>query len=417
MNRKNLIVTACMLSFLLMAAAFSGPQLVRGQMTIPTRTPRPAAQPTDDNGGGGGGGGGNNNPNPTSEPEPQPTNAPGATNVPAPAPPAQATAVPTFTAPTATPAALISPTAAALTPTVLPSATLPAGVTATATATPIGAFAGQEIIVFPANSQSFPQAEPCGMPPTYTATAAVTAFAGPSSAYPLAGLLGAAEVRPIVGRAGFAHWWVIQLDGSGRVGWVRDVKGAIHGFTGRVPILPAPALNGTAPAAGGSPWAPTPDPACDASAVLAASAANNGAAAAGNLTPPSNAPEVPQHVAKTSAVTGGETGGETGAVTVEEIPQAVSAEPVPAQENAPLNQAGGGSGKMLPDSGAANRDGAAAELLVGDLAEAAAPLDLPATAAAESSAPNMMPIVAVVLILGAVILGMMAKRNRVSSAE
>ena len=261
-------------AFLLAAgatAALTAPRPVLGQMTIPTRTRAPEPQPTnpppeptDDNGGGGGGG----NPNPTSPP-PQPTsdNGGGGGNPQPTNPPTQSTAVP----PQATQPPGPAPTNTAVppTPTATKFAVVPPAASATPTATVVQPSPSPTLgavgpaIAFPQQGEPFPTAAPCAMPPTFQTSVAAELFAGPGTDYTSVGLLGAAEVRPIVGRAAFAPWWVIQMDGTGRTGWITDSAGTVQGSTGRVSIVSAPDLDGIAPTPGGTPWVPTPSASCD----------------------------------------------------------------------------------------------------------------------------------------------------------
>ena len=201
----------------------------------------------------------------------------------------------------------------------------------------------------------------------------MSAFAGPSPEYPLAGLIGESEVRPVVGRAAFANWWIVQLDGSGRVGWVSDDLGTVHGFTGRVPIITAPDLNGVAPTPGGTLWSPTPSAACDAPELLVGAVVDEEATGF-NVVPPSGKPDSLDALYdgfEAQQPASGDTAGEQPATTV----------------TGPEN-------------------------LVNELADSAQPLDLSSSA---QQLPNLMPVAGFVLILAAVIVGLMARRGRSSS--
>jgi len=214
------------------------------------------------------------------------------------------------------------------------------------------------------------------VPPTFTSKDTTSIYAGPGDAYQLVGLIGETEVRPIVGRAAFTNWWVIQLDGTGRAGWVTDESGAIHGYLGRVQIISAPDLNGIVPTPGSNPWVPTPGADCSASELLAGVAFSN-ADSNGVETPPSGLPDSPEKLTQLSQV------------------------------EDPLIQTAGETG--APDEGNTNRN-AAADPLLNELAESATPLELPGTAL--SQFPNLMPVAGIVLILAAVIIGVFAIRNR-----
>jgi hypothetical protein len=68
------------------------------------------------------------------------------------------------------------------------------------------------------------------------------------------------EVRPIIGRAEFATWWLIQLPNN-ITGWVADQAVQVQGYTGQIPIVVPPALEGATPTPGPL-WEPTPNPVC-----------------------------------------------------------------------------------------------------------------------------------------------------------
>lgn len=389
LNKKNIFALICVFSLLVAGAFFTMPRTVLGQMTIPTRTPvpddggpDPEPEPTDDNGGGGGG---DNQPDPTDEPDPQPEPTDEVQPVqPSPAP-SLPTATPVTVFSTATPSPAPSNTPAA---SITPSAS-PLPVTATPAVT-VTAETITEVVAFPANSQPFPQAGQCGIPPTFTTLEAMSVYSGPGEAYRLVGLLGANEVRPIVGRAAFARWWMVQLDNTGRVGWVPNGSGTLHGFTGRVPIISAPALNGVLPTPGGIPWSPTPDADCNAPELLAGVTAvettNDDAAA-----PPSGDPD-----------------------SLDGLPEydlGLMADALESETAVQLQVDGAAEGRA---SGILSRNRqAAADPVINELADAAAPLDLPASTS--SQLPNLMPIVGVVLILAAVAIGVFARRNNRSS--
>ncbi len=371
-SRRNLFAVVCVLTLLLATAALSVPRLAFGQSTIPTRTPvpdggstsEPEPEPTDDDGGDGGDW---KEPTATHEPEPSPTPVPSL-------PPA--TAVPTLVIPTNTPVVVTSDTPTATVP--------PATETPTATATVELFLLGEEAVDFPANNQPFPQAGPCGVPPTFTSLDANRVFAGPDDAYQLVSLIVKTEVRPIVGRAAFANWWVIQLDGTGRAGWIADKSGIVHGYTGRVPIISAPDLNGIAPTPGGNIWVPTPDASCSAPELLATVALDK-ADGNGLEAPPSGKPD---SLEKLTALSQSEDG------------------------KSPLIQTAGDSGAL--NEGQTNRN-AAADPLLTELADSAAPLELPGTASSQLA--NLMPVAGIVLILAALIIGLFARKNRSNISE
>lgn len=158
-------------------------------------------------------------PSPTSDPPPtappQPTEAP---------PPATATNAPPPTA----------------TNTAVPATLIPS---------PIGGF--------------LPTAVACGAPPTIQARSNVVVRAGPGTDYDNIGSLVYLEVRVIVGRAGNAPWWVIEL-ADGETGWVANDVVWVQGYTGDAPVVAAPEINGQTPTPG-APWRPTAVPNCPTS--------------------------------------------------------------------------------------------------------------------------------------------------------
>ncbi len=105
-----------------------------------------------------------------------------------------------------------------------------------------------------------PTAEPCGTPPTAQSLAAVNVREGPGLDYAVMNVLIYLEVRPLVGRAADATWWLIELV-DGAQGWVFDQAVLISGYTGEVEIVDAPALGDETPTPG-IPWQPTPNPIC-----------------------------------------------------------------------------------------------------------------------------------------------------------
>ncbi len=105
-----------------------------------------------------------------------------------------------------------------------------------------------------------PTAEGCGQPPTIQAQNPINVRLGPGSDYEVVATLAYLDVRPIIGRAADAEWWLIQLE-NGVSGWVFDAVVVVHGYTGNVPIVPAPPINGQTPTPGAL-WEPTPNPVC-----------------------------------------------------------------------------------------------------------------------------------------------------------
>ncbi|MCI0580022.1 MAG: SH3 domain-containing protein, partial [Chloroflexi bacterium] len=172
--------------------------------TVPSRTPTPDTPPT--------------------VPPPPPTDPP-----PPPPPGTTATPVPPTPQPGSSPTAT-STTAAAT----------------NIAATPVGGY--------------LPTAAACGQPPTVQARGRVNVRNGPGLDYDVVGELVFLEVRPIIGRAAEAPWWLIQLPAN-QEGWVADQAVAVQGYTGNVPVVESPLLDGNTPTPGPT-WAPTLQPAC-----------------------------------------------------------------------------------------------------------------------------------------------------------
>ncbi|MCB9003280.1 MAG: hypothetical protein H6664_02840 [Ardenticatenaceae bacterium] len=165
--------------------------------TIPSRTPTPGPATATNT----------PRPNPTNPPA-QPTSPPAATDTPVPQPTMTFTAVP---------------------PTIDPGTLLPT-------------------------------AEACGEPPTVQALNNINVRSGPGTDYDILSTLFTGEVRAIAGRAEFAEWWFISL-ADGSEGWVADFTVTVQGYTGNVPLVAAPALDGSTPTPGPL-WEPTPQTDC-----------------------------------------------------------------------------------------------------------------------------------------------------------
>jgi len=360
-KHKKLLALCCSLLLIVGMTAISIPRSAHGQATIPTRTPKP--EPTEDNGGGGG-----SKPKPTNQPAPtaKPTQTPSATTVPA-------TAVPTRNVPTATSVTAVSPTVAGTRDSsfiVVPTSEGTPETTATFSAEMIY-FEG-ELIAFPENNGAFPQAGPCGLPPTFTTQEAVTVYAGPGTAYPLTGLIGEDEVRPIVGRAAFLNWWLLQLDGNGRAGWISDDLGAVHGFIEQVPIINAPDLGGAAPTPGSSLWQPTPPAVCDEPEPVTGAAVGEEAANL-DITPPSGKPDSLKNL----------------------------------YDNLMEEKASATISDQVSTAGSEKRT----DNLVAELAESAQPLEVSSASASSQQLPNLLPIAGLVLLVAAIIVGVFARRS------
>lgn len=201
MHKRLWMMVVALAALLLTSIAFL-PRPVAASpagQTIPSRTPTPA-EPTA----------------PPNTPVPQPTSPPGA-----------ATNTPAVTNPPGTTAT--SPPAVEL------------------VETPVGGF--------------LPTAAPCTEPPTAQAQGTLNVRSGPGIAYEVVGQLGYLETRPITGRAATATWWQLEL-ADGTSGWVSHSIVLVQGYTGRVPVVDLPPLQGGSTPTPGTPWSPTPDPQC-----------------------------------------------------------------------------------------------------------------------------------------------------------
>ncbi len=253
-HRQTFVMLLLFILLFTAVLAIAVPGSVLGQMTIPTRTPTPKPidptdpppEPTDDNGGG-------NPPSPTDPPPVQTSLTPsnGSTNTPI---PPGSTQVPTGTIQIP-----VSPTRTAGVGTV----------PATTTSKPIDLVIapGTTPVSFPVVAKAFPTAKPCGIPPTFTTLITAKVRSGPGNDYDLIEILAKDQTRPIVGRAVYSSWWLIQMDGKFNQGWINDDTGIAHGNTNNVPQIPAPNINGSTPTPGVK-WDATPIHVCELTATV-----------------------------------------------------------------------------------------------------------------------------------------------------
>jgi hypothetical protein len=206
---------------------------------------------------------------------------------------------------------------------------------------------GSTPVEFPILATAYPTTEPCGEPPTFTTLATANVYGGPGSDYLVLETLSDNEVRPIVGRAAYATWWLIQLDGKYNQGWISDKAGTVQGYTGNIPIIDAPSINGALPTPG-SEWNPTPAPVC---------------------TP------TPTPTSDGSVISG-----------------SIIDYDGPASEKVTTN--------ADTETAAAQRD---------ELAEAAAPLELGVASATPT--PNLLPIAGLVLVIAAIFVALFLRRS------
>ncbi len=216
MNKKKLFIYVAA-GIILIAAIMTLPFQVGSVVgevayqTVPSRTSTPEGGPQPTN---------------TSQPPPPPTDDPGGGGQPQPTATTQTGSTPSGGGPTATATPTTAVTAVIITP--------EGGYEATA--------------------------EPCGLPPTVQARGTVNVRLGPGLEYePVANMI-FLEVRPIIGRAEFATWWLIQLPDN-ETGWVANQAVTVQGYTGLVPIVEPPEIDGATPTPGPL-WEPTPNPVC-----------------------------------------------------------------------------------------------------------------------------------------------------------
>lgn len=116
-----------------------------------------------------------------------------------------------------------------------------------------GTVAAQEVAATPA-------VDACASPIVYNNRGQVNVRSGPGIDYDIVGVLALYETRPVVGRAPFAPWWLIELT-DGTLGWVSSEAVVVYGNGANVPLIAAPEIGGLTPTPG-QPWLVTPDPLC-----------------------------------------------------------------------------------------------------------------------------------------------------------
>lgn len=202
-DRARKLLPPALLVLLVLVVAGAVHTEYAAAQTVPTRTPTPSANPTATPGAGGGG--------PTATPE----SGDG------------------------------SPTATRGGPTLTPTATSEGGGTV---ATPEGGYV--------------PTADACSANPTLIADLSkVNVRSGPGLDYDPVGEILYLEVRPIIGRAADAAWWLVTM-ADGDEGWIADAVVSVQGYAAAVPIVETPLLPDGTTATPGAPWSPTPPPNC-----------------------------------------------------------------------------------------------------------------------------------------------------------
>lgn len=175
--------------------------------------------------------------------------------------------------------------------TTVPGATTTATATTASLATSTATTAGNTT---PTTTADTRQATTCDDSPFITAVGVVYVYDGPGGDYNISATLQDGDTRRIVGRAGYADWWVIMLTLT-ETGWVDSQDVTVSGNTGLAPVIDPPPIGGATPTRG-VPWNPTPPPfpTCPATAT---------ATATSTATPTSTASVTVPAPAATSATT------------------------------------------------------------------------------------------------------------------
>lgn len=233
----------------------------------------------------------------------------------------------------------------------------PTTVPVTLAATPVGGFMAT--------------AEPCGGHPTAKARNRAFVRSGPGTDYETIDTLVYLEVRPIVGRAADAAWWLIELE-AGEQGWVADAVVDVQGYIAIVPVAVSPPIrlaNGTlATPTPGALWDPTPLPTCTVTPTATATASPTPSPTPTETMPPT-ATETP-----TATPTATATEAPTVAPTATDDVQAIA-------EARPVDTTG---------------------------QPTAVPLDVDATAAT----PDLLPIAAILLLVAGMVVLWARRRGR-----
>ena len=235
------------------------------------------------------------------------------------------------------------------------------GTNATATQLPVTLAATQEGIFIAT-------AVPCAGQPTVQALNTTHVRGGPGTDYEIVSTLVYLEVRPIVGRAADAAWWLIELS-TGERGWIADDVVDVRGYIAIVPIAVSPPIRLSSGASvsptPGPTWNPTPLPTCTVTPTATSSptaTASPTTGAASPTTPPTEtATEEPTATLAPPTAT----------ITVEA--QAIAADAI----------------SNTPEA-------------------TAAPLDVEAT----TGASNLLPIAAIVLLAAGVAVLLVRRRGR-----
>ncbi|WP_095042159.1 SH3 domain-containing protein [Candidatus Promineifilum breve] len=147
------------------------------------------------------------------------------------------------------------------------TATLPPPAASTATTQPPAA-----TLVTAGQAATTAATAECDDTPIIEANRRMAVYAGPGGDFEILASLATGETRVILGRAGYADWWQIQLSPD-VIAWVDDEDVTVHGNVAGVSIVDPPAINGATPTRGPA-WNPTPPPfvPCGPTATVTATA-------------------------------------------------------------------------------------------------------------------------------------------------
>ena len=245
--------------------------------------------------------------------------------------------VPTRT-PTGAPATATEPPDNGGSPGNTPAPTNTPGTNATATQLPV-TLAATQVGNFVAT------AVPCGGQPTVQALNTTYVRSGPGTDYEIVDTLVYLEVRPIVGRAADAAWWLIELE-TGQRGWVADTVVDVQGYVAIVPIAVSPPIEVSAGRVAtptpGATWNPTPRPTCTVTPTSTATASPPPATASPTATAKVTATKEPTAVATATPTT-------TSTVEAEAVAEVDTIGSTPEPTAAPLNvEATTGASNLLP---------------------------------------------------------------------
>jgi uncharacterized protein YraI len=189
-----------------------------------------------------------------------------------------------------------------------------------------------------------PTADACSANPTLIADLSkVNVRSGPGLDYDTVGEILYLEVRPIIGRAADAAWW-LTTTAEGDEGWVADAVVSVQGYAAAVPIVDTPLLPDGTTATPGAPWSPTPPPNCTPPPTATATTTPS-ATPTSSLTP---SPTATQSATAVPSETPRPTATQTVAATATTEVAAIAGEAPTSAAAAADAAADGGSGVLMP---------------------------------------------------------------------